>query len=75
MKAMDAYPYNLEETLESINYSLSYNDSNPFSYILLGRFYVEQFYNFKEAISCFEKALWFLILLPLQYLYRNHLPT
>jgi hypothetical protein len=34
-KAIDAYPYDLAETLESLNYALSYNENNVNITVLL----------------------------------------
>lgn len=35
-QALDAYPYNLEETVESLNYALSYDDKNAVALCLMG---------------------------------------
>ncbi len=57
IKALDAYPCNLEEAMESLQYALSYDDTNPYTLVLLGRVYAEQFFDYKEAIRYFENAM------------------
>jgi tetratricopeptide (TPR) repeat protein len=57
MKALDSYPFNLECTLESLNYALSSDENNPYSYHLLGRIHMEQFSDLETAIQYFEKAM------------------
>ncbi|NOQ74430.1 MAG: hypothetical protein GQ574_20640 [Crocinitomix sp.] len=57
IKALDQYPYDLAEFLESINYALSYDENNPDANCLMGRFNMEHLYNFEQAKYYFEKAL------------------
>lgn len=56
-KAMDAYPYQLQETVEALTYALSYDEGNVLALVLLGRVYAEQMHNYSEAIRCYEEAM------------------
>ena len=56
-QALDAYPYNLEETIESLHYALSYDDKNPMTLCLMGRVYAEQLGDYEMAKTYYEKAL------------------
>jgi len=56
-KALDYYPFNLEETTESLDYALSYDENNPTALTLYGRLLSEQLQNHEEAKVYFEKAL------------------
>ncbi|MBP6238275.1 MAG: hypothetical protein KA270_13100 [Saprospiraceae bacterium] len=42
VKALDAYPYNLEEAIESLDYALSGDNNNAATLCLYGRVYAEQ---------------------------------
>ena len=57
IKALDAYPYNLEECVEALSYALSYDPNNGQALCLKGRLYIEVYQDYTGAISCFEKAL------------------
>ncbi|XOV66325.1 MAG: tetratricopeptide repeat protein [Fluviicola sp.] len=57
IKAMDAYPYDLEEAVEALNYALSFEPNNGMALCLMGRIYLEVYQDYDEAISYFEKAL------------------
>ena len=57
IKAMDAYPYDLEETVEALGYALSYEPNNGTALCLMGRVYLEVYQDYDAAISYFEKAL------------------
>jgi tetratricopeptide (TPR) repeat protein len=57
VKALDAYPCDLESTIESLQYALSADENNPMTLILLGRIYAEQFHDYNEAIRYFESAI------------------
>ena len=57
LKAKDSYPYDLEETFESLSYALSYNENHAASHCLMGRFYAEQAQDINESIYHFEQAL------------------
>lgn len=56
-QALDAYPYELEQTLESLNYALSYNPKDAQALWLMGRVYAEQLRDFETAKSYFEEAV------------------
>jgi len=56
-KALDNYPYNIPESIESLNYALSYDPENPLALALLGQIYSEQLFKYDEAIDIFERAL------------------
>ena len=57
IKALDAYPYSLEEALESLNYALSYEPENAQALFLMGRFYAEQLQDLDNALGYYEAAL------------------
>jgi len=56
-KAIDAYPYCLEETMEALNYALSYNNKDVHALCLMGRVYSEQIQDYEVAKQYFEEAL------------------
>lgn len=57
LKALDAYPYDLEETLEALNYALSYNNKDVHALCLMGRMYSEQLQDYETAKQYFVEAL------------------
>jgi tetratricopeptide (TPR) repeat protein len=57
IKALAAYPYDLMETVESLNYALSMEPENPMALCLMGRVYLEQYQDYEKAIEYFEAAL------------------
>jgi tetratricopeptide (TPR) repeat protein len=56
-QALDNYPYNLEEVVESLDYALSYNNKNTMALCLYGRVYAEQLLDYEQAKSYFQEAL------------------
>jgi tetratricopeptide (TPR) repeat protein len=56
-KALDAFPYDMEEVMESLNYALSYDDKNSTALCLMGRVYSEVLKDFDEAKKYFAEAL------------------
>ncbi|MCL9805747.1 hypothetical protein NAT51_12420 [Flavobacterium amniphilum] len=56
-QALDNYPYSLEETIESLDYALSYDDKNTMALCLYGRVYAEQLLQYDMAKEYFQKAL------------------
>jgi len=56
-QALDAYPYNLEEAVESLNYALSYDDNNPIALCLMGQIYAENLKNYETAKEYYQQAL------------------
>ena len=57
VKALEAYPYDLEEAIESLNYALSYEPNNAMALSLFGRVYMDIYEDFETAIQYFETAL------------------
>lgn len=56
-QALDAYPYDLQEAVESLNYALSYDDKNPVALCLLGRIHADTLCDYETAKSYFQQAL------------------
>lgn len=56
-KALENYPYDLEEVMEALNYALSYDDKNTMALTLMGRVYAEKLYKYEDAIKYFKEAL------------------
>lgn len=56
-KALDNYPYDLAETIEALNYALSYDNKNPITLALAAKVYAEQLYDFETARQYYEQAL------------------
>lgn len=56
-QAIDSYPYDLKETIESLDYALSYDENNVGALCLYGRVYSEQMPRYEQAKSYFQKAL------------------
>ena len=56
-KALDAYPYDLEECMESLTYALAYDEKNTVALSLMGRIYAEQLKDFENAKLYFAEAL------------------
>ncbi len=57
MEALDNYPYNLPQTLEALNYALSYDNENAQALCLMGQFYSEQLLQYETAKDYFAQAL------------------
>lgn len=56
-QALDNFPYNLQETIEALNYALSYDGQNAETLCLLGRVYAEILKDYATAKNYFEEAL------------------
>ena len=56
-KALDAYPYELEETLEALSYALSYNSKDAQALCLMGRVYAEQLKDYETAKQYYAEAV------------------
>lgn len=56
-KALDAFPYNLEETIESLNYALSYDPNNAQALLLMARLYSYSMRDYETAKHYFEAAM------------------
>ena len=57
LKALDEYPYNLEDSIENLNYALSYDDEHTGANYLMGKLYFEQFQNQRVAEDYYIKVL------------------
>ncbi len=57
LKAIDAYPYDLEETVENLNYALAYESNNAYALYLMGRLQAEQLGDYEKAKQYFAEAL------------------
>ena len=57
LKAIDAYPYELEETVENLNYALSYEANNVYALYLMGRLQAEQLGDYEKAKQYYAEAL------------------
>ena len=56
IKALDSYPYDMEECWESLQYALS-ADENALAFCLMGRIYSDQFRQYEKAKVYFQEAL------------------
>ncbi|TYA73989.1 hypothetical protein [Seonamhaeicola marinus] len=56
-KALDAYPYELEETLEALNYALSYDGKDAQALCLMGRIHAEQLHDYVTAKQYYAEAI------------------
>lgn len=56
-QALDNYPFNLQETVESLDYALSYDDKSTMALCLYARVYSEQLFNYDEAKNYFQRAI------------------
>jgi len=57
LKALDYYPYNLEEAVEALNYALGHDEDHCQANCLMGRVFMEQMKEYEMADYYFEKAL------------------
>lgn len=57
LKALDEYPYSLNEVIESLNYALSYDMEHVGANCLMGQLYMEQFNSYDQAEEYFLAAL------------------
>ncbi|WP_034060517.1 hypothetical protein [Lacinutrix jangbogonensis] len=57
LKAIDAYPYELEETVENLNYALSYQNDNAHALYLMGRLQAEKMGDYERAKQYYAEAL------------------
>jgi len=56
-KALDAYPFQLEEAIEALNYALSYDDKNVVALCLMANLHADQLEDFEMAKHYFEAAV------------------
>ncbi len=57
IKAIDYFPYNLEEAVENLNYALSYDGEHAGANCLMGRLYRDYFKDYEKAEMYFQTAL------------------
>lgn len=57
LNALDNYPYSLTDTIESLEYALSYDDKNTTALCLLGRIYTDQLTDYETAKDFFAEAI------------------
>ena len=57
IEALDSYPYDITQTLESLEYALSYDGECAYGLCLYGRIYEEQLNDYTTAIHYYEQAL------------------
>ena len=56
-KALDAYPYDLEEAIEALDYALAYDAKNTMALCLMGRIYAEALHDYEKAKTFYTEAL------------------
>ena len=56
-KAMDSYSYSMEETMESLNYALSYDSNNAEALLLMAQVMAYQLRDYEGARQHFEAAM------------------
>ncbi|PHR72938.1 MAG: hypothetical protein COA67_03985 [Lutibacter sp.] len=56
-KALDSFDYDLAQTMEALNYAISYDDKNTMALTLMGRVYAEKLYKYDEAIGYYKEVL------------------
>ena len=57
LKALDSYPYDLESSLENVQYCLSYNEQHAAANCLMGQIYACQLRDRQKAIYHFDMAI------------------
>jgi hypothetical protein len=57
IKALESYPYDLEQCMESLNYAVSYDENNPVALCLFGRLNLEIVKDYALANQYFRQAL------------------
>ncbi|WP_430813751.1 tetratricopeptide repeat protein [Carboxylicivirga sp. RSCT41] len=57
IKALDQYPYSLEEAIENLGYALSQNGEHSGANYLMGKLHQEQMNDFSKAETYYLKAL------------------
>lgn len=56
-KALDAYPFELEEAVEALNYALSYDPNSVVALCLMANLHADQLRDFETAKYFFEAAM------------------
>lgn len=57
LKALDNYPFDLEHTMENLNYALSYDENNADVHCLMAKLFMEELKDFDAAQHHLEEAL------------------
>lgn len=57
LKALDLYPYELDQVIEALNFAISYDNDHAGAHCLLGKLNMYQLGKYQEAEEHFEKAL------------------
>ena len=57
IRAIEAYPYELERAVEALNYALSFDPNSVKALCLMAKVQSEQFYDYELAKQYYEKAL------------------
>ena len=57
LKALNLYPYELDQVIEALNFAISYDDDHAGAHCLFGKLNMYQLGNFSKAEDHFEKAL------------------
>ncbi len=57
LRALDAYPYELAQAMESLQYALSFEPDNPKALCLMAKIQVEQLGDYEVAKDYFERAV------------------
>lgn len=57
LKALDGYSYDIEVSIENLNYALSYDPDHVGANCLMGQLYIEYFKDYDKAEACFQTAL------------------
>ena len=57
IKAIDSYPYDLEGTVEALQYAYSMDDKSPMTLCLMGRVQADVFKNYELAKAYYSEAI------------------
>ena len=57
MKALDLYPFELDQVTEALNFAISYDNDHAGAHCILGKLNLYQLGKYREAEDHFEKAL------------------
>ncbi len=57
LKALDHYPFDMEEAIENLNYAISYNDEHAPAKCMMGRVYMYYIKDYDAAGRSFYQAL------------------
>lgn len=70
-KAEGAYPWQLDDVIENLNYALNYDSEHVQSLCLKGRLFMYQFKEYPAAEACFQRALFSNVTYPDTYKYYS----